>query len=90
MFPNEEFTEALDFLGEVVKLSRRKARCLTMDQAHTLWFTLPNQNYDEKRQRWAFNQSDLLQRFAMLVQKTGVTRASWRYRQWQMPSQDPP
>lgn len=73
VFPNEEFTEALDFLGQVVKLSRRKARCLTIDQAHALWFTLPLQNYEEKRQRWAFDQSDLQQRFALLVQKMGVT-----------------
>jgi DNA-binding Lrp family transcriptional regulator len=73
VFPNEEFTEALDFLGKVVKVSRRKARCLTIDQAHALWFTLPNQYYEEKHQRWAFDQSDLRQRFGLLVQKLGVT-----------------
>ncbi|MDA4113695.1 MAG: winged helix-turn-helix domain-containing protein [Thaumarchaeota archaeon] len=75
VFPNEEFTEALDFLGEVVKLSKRKARCLTIDQAHALWFTLPIKYYEEKRQRWAFDQSDLLQRFALLVQKMDATKS---------------
>jgi DNA-binding Lrp family transcriptional regulator len=73
VFPNEEFTEALEFLGQAVKLSRRKVRCLTIDQAHALWFTLPNQSFDQKHQRWAFNQSDMLQRFTLLSQKMGVT-----------------
>ena len=41
VFPNEEFTEALDFMGQVVKISKGKIRCFTMDQAHALWFTLP-------------------------------------------------
>jgi DNA-binding Lrp family transcriptional regulator len=73
VFPNEEITEALDFLGRVVRLSKGKTRCFTMDQAHALWFTLPKQYYDQKNQRWAFNQSDLLQRFSLLVQKMGGT-----------------
>jgi DNA-binding Lrp family transcriptional regulator len=72
-FPNEEFTEALDFLGKMVKISKRKIRCFTMDQAHALWFTLPKQYYDQKHQLWAFNQADLRQRFGLLVQKMGGT-----------------
>jgi DNA-binding Lrp family transcriptional regulator len=75
VFPNEEITEALDFLGRVVKLSKGKVRCFTMDQAHALWFTLPKQYYDEKNQHWAFNQSDLRQRFSLLVQKMGGATA---------------
>jgi DNA-binding Lrp family transcriptional regulator len=71
VFPNEEFTEALDFLGRLVKLSKGKIRCFTMDQAHALWFTLPKQYYDEKNQQWAFNQADLKERFTLLVQKMG-------------------
>jgi DNA-binding Lrp family transcriptional regulator len=73
VFPNEEFTEALDFLGQMVKISKRKARCLTIDQAHALWFTLPSQYYEEKRQRWAFDRSALQDRFALLVHNMGVT-----------------
>jgi DNA-binding Lrp family transcriptional regulator len=73
VFPNEEITEALDFLGRMVKLSRGKVKCFTMDQAHALWFTLPKQCYDQKHQRWEFNQSDLRQRFALLVQKMAGT-----------------
>jgi len=73
VFPNEEFTEALDFLGRVVKLSRGKIRCYTMDQAHALWFALPKQYYDQKHHRWVFNQSDLRHRFELLVQKMAGT-----------------
>jgi hypothetical protein len=71
VFPNEEFTEALDFLGELVMLSKRKVRCLTIDQAHSLWFTLPKQYFDERQQRWTFDQYNLRERFGLLVQKMG-------------------
>ncbi len=75
VFPNEEITEALDFLGRVVRLSKGKVRCFTMDQAHALWFALPKQYYDENNQQWTFDQTDLLQRFSLLVQKmSGTTR----------------
>ena len=60
-------------MGQVVKISKGKIRCFTMDQAHALWFTLPKQYYDQKHQRWTFNQVDLLQRFSLLVQKMGGT-----------------
>jgi hypothetical protein len=73
VFPNEEITEALEFLGRAVRISRGKVRCFTMDQAHALWFTLPKQYYDQKNQLWNFNQSDLLHRFSLLVQKMGGT-----------------
>jgi DNA-binding Lrp family transcriptional regulator len=71
VFPNDEITEALDFLGRAVRISRGKIRCFTMDQAHALWFTLPKQYYNEKKQQWMFNKEELLTRFAALVQKMG-------------------
>jgi DNA-binding Lrp family transcriptional regulator len=69
VFPNDEITEALEFLGELVKPLKSRIRCFTMDQAHALWFTLPKQYYDQKEPRWTFNQRDLMQRFEVLVQK---------------------
>ena len=40
-----------------------------MDQAHSLWFTLPKQYYDREHQRWTFNQAELMHRFEVLGQK---------------------
>ena len=71
VFPNDEITEALDFLGQVVRVSRGKIRCFTMDQAHALWFTVPKQYYDEKKQEWTFNKDELLTRFEALAKKIG-------------------
>jgi DNA-binding Lrp family transcriptional regulator len=68
-FPTEAMPEALELLEDAMSLARDKIRWLHMDQAHALWFTLPDQYYDEKRLKWNFNKDELLTRFDALVQK---------------------
>jgi len=71
VFPTDDMPEALEFLEGAVSLARGKVRFFHMDQAHALYFTMPNRFYDEENQSWAFNGADLLTRFEALVQKIG-------------------
>jgi hypothetical protein len=68
-FPAEAMPEALELLESAMSLARDKIKWFHMDQAHALWFTLPDRYYDEKRLKWSFNQDELIPRFEALAQK---------------------
>jgi hypothetical protein len=61
--------EALEFLEGAMSLAGGKVRFFHMDQAHALYFTMPNRFYNERNQSWMFNGADLAAQFEELVQK---------------------
>jgi len=69
VFPTEDMPEALEFLEGAVSLARGKVNFFHMDQAHALYFTLPNRFYDEESRLWAFDGANLVTRFEAVVQK---------------------
>jgi DNA-binding Lrp family transcriptional regulator len=69
VIPTEDMPEALEFLEGAMSLAGGKVRFFHMDQAHALYFTMPNRFYNERNQSWMFNGADLAAQFEELVQK---------------------
>ena len=67
VFPTEDISEAMQFLGRALLPVKGKARWFMADQKHSLSFSLEPRLYDSESKSWKFDQSEVLSKFERLL-----------------------
>ena len=67
VFPTEDISEAMEFLGRALLSVKDRAKWFMADQKHSLSFSLEPRLYDSESKGWKFDQSEILGKFERLL-----------------------